>query len=211
MINPGHFGIKRSFIVVFSLETFPFYSHWVYSNSYNYDLDRGMLKQTFTSFVRIKSVKISTVCELFQFPKNALILTDKQLYMIYMYYETKSAEDSYRQNFLSFYLLYSFKSNGFKGFFLRFIYLFLLHRVFLAMRTCSLVSASKGYFVVQCMCFSLQWLLLWNMCSKQMDFSICGHRLSCSMACGILPDQGSNPCTLHWYADSHPLDHRGST
>ena len=23
------------------------------------------------------------------------------------------------------------------------------------------------------------------------------HRLSCSMACGIFPDQGSNPCLLH--------------
>ena len=28
------------------------------------------------------------------------------------------------------------------------------------------------------------------------------HRLSCSAACGILPDQGSNPCPLHWQADS---------
>ena len=28
------------------------------------------------------------------------------------------------------------------------------------------------------------------------------HRLSCSAACGIFPDQGSNPCPLHWQADS---------
>ena len=28
------------------------------------------------------------------------------------------------------------------------------------------------------------------------------HRLSCSMACGIFPDQGLNPCPLHWQADS---------
>ena len=28
------------------------------------------------------------------------------------------------------------------------------------------------------------------------------HRLSCSTACGIFPDQGSNPCPLHWQADS---------
>ena len=32
--------------------------------------------------------------------------------------------------------------------------------------------------------------------------SSCGSRLSCSVACGIFPDQGSNPCTLHWQADS---------
>ena len=28
------------------------------------------------------------------------------------------------------------------------------------------------------------------------------HGLSCSVACGIFPDQGSNPCPLHWQADS---------
>ena len=38
----------------------------------------------------------------------------------------------------------------------------------------------------------------------------CGHGLSCSMAGGIYPDQGLNPCLLHWQADSLPLSHRGS-
>ena len=28
------------------------------------------------------------------------------------------------------------------------------------------------------------------------------HRLSCSLACGIFPDQRSNPSPLHWQADS---------
>ena len=28
------------------------------------------------------------------------------------------------------------------------------------------------------------------------------HGLSCSRSCGIFPDQGSNPCPLHWQADS---------
>ena len=28
------------------------------------------------------------------------------------------------------------------------------------------------------------------------------RRLSCSAACGIFSDQGSNPCPLHWQADS---------
>ena len=28
------------------------------------------------------------------------------------------------------------------------------------------------------------------------------HGLSCSAARGMFPDQGSNPCPLHWQADS---------
>ena len=31
-----------------------------------------------------------------------------------------------------------------------------------------------------------------------------------SAACGIFPDQGSNPFPLHWQADSQPLRHQGS-
>ena len=33
--------------------------------------------------------------------------------------------------------------------------------------------------------------------------------LSCSAACGIFMDQGSNPCLLHWQVDSLPLNHQG--
>ena len=36
------------------------------------------------------------------------------------------------------------------------------------------------------------------------------HGLSCSLACEIFLDQGSNPCVLHWQADSCPLYHQGS-
>ena len=36
------------------------------------------------------------------------------------------------------------------------------------------------------------------------------HGLSCSAACGIFLDQGSNPCPLHRQADSQPLRHEGS-
>ena len=36
------------------------------------------------------------------------------------------------------------------------------------------------------------------------------HRPSCSAACGIFPDQGSNLCPLHWQAESQPLRHQGS-
>ena len=34
--------------------------------------------------------------------------------------------------------------------------------------------------------------------------------LSCSEVCKIFLDQGSNPCLLHWQADSLPLNHQGS-
>ena len=36
------------------------------------------------------------------------------------------------------------------------------------------------------------------------------HGLSCSMACGVLLDQESYLCLLHWQADSLPVSHRGS-
>ena len=39
---------------------------------------------------------------------------------------------------------------------------------------------------------------------------VVAHGPSCSVACRIFPDQGSNPCPLHWQADSQPLRHQGS-
>ena len=36
------------------------------------------------------------------------------------------------------------------------------------------------------------------------------HWLSCSMACGIFPDQGLNPWPLHWQTDSYALYYQGS-
>ena len=33
------------------------------------------------------------------------------------------------------------------------------------------------------------------------------HQLSCSMACGVFPVQGSDPCLLNWQVDSLPLNH----
>ena len=38
----------------------------------------------------------------------------------------------------------------------------------------------------------------------------CGVWISCSTACGILPNQVSNSCLLHWQVDSLPLSHQGS-
>ena len=41
------------------------------------------------------------------------------------------------------------------------------------------------------------------------DSVVVAHGLSCSATCGIFPDQGKNPCLLHWQADSLPLSHWG--
>ena len=44
-----------------------------------------------------------------------------------------------------------------------------------------------------------------------MGSEVVAHGFSCSMACRIFPDQGSNPCLLHWQVvDSLPLSHQGS-
>ena len=92
---------------------------------------------------------------------------------------------------------------------------FWLHCVFVAVRGLSLVVASGGYSSLWCVGFSLQWLLLLrNMGSRRAGSVVVtrglqstgsvavAHGLSCSAACGILPDQGSNACPLHWQADS---------
>ena len=40
-----------------------------------------------------------------------------------------------------------------------------------------------------------------------MGSTVVAQRLSCSEACRIFLDQGSNPCLLHWQEDSLPLSH----
>ena len=40
--------------------------------------------------------------------------------------------------------------------------------------------------------------------------SSCGSRAQLLHGMWDLPDQGSNPCPLHWQADSQPLHHQGS-
>ena len=46
--------------------------------------------------------------------------------------------------------------------------------------------------------------------SRRAGSAIVAHGPICSAACGIFPDQGPNPCPLHWQADSQPLRHQGS-
>ena len=40
---------------------------------------------------------------------------------------------------------------------------------------------------------------------------VVAHGLSCSSACGICLNQGSNLCPLHWQVEAYPLYHQGST
>ena len=83
--------------------------------------------------------------------------------------------------------------------------------VFVSVRGLSLVAASGGHSSSRCVGLSLLWpLLFWSTGSRHAGSVIVTHGPSCSAACGIFPDQGSNLCPLHWQADSQPLCHQGS-
>ena len=102
----------------------------------------------------------------------------------------------------------------FLNIFLKFIYLFIyfwLCWVFIFVRGLSLVVASGGHSSSWCAGLSLsQPLLLRSTGSRHADSVVVAHGPSCSAACGIFPEQGSNLCPLHWQADSQPLRHQGS-
>ena len=71
--------------------------------------------------------------------------------------------------------------------------------------------ASGGHSSSRCTGLSLSRLLLLRSTgSRRTGSVIVAHGPSCSTACGIFPDQGSNLCPLHWQADSQPLRHQGS-
>ena len=91
-----------------------------------------------------------------------------------------------------------------------FIY-FWLCWVFVSVRGLSLVVASGGHSSSRCAGLSLWWPLpLRSTGSRRAGSVVVAHGPSCSAACGIFPDQGSNPCSLYWQADSQPLRHQGS-
>ena len=92
-----------------------------------------------------------------------------------------------------------------------FIYYFWLCSVFVSVRGLSPVAASGGHSSSRCASLSLSRPLpLWSTGSRRAGSVIVAHGPSCSAACWIFPDQGSNPCPLHWQADSQPLSHQGS-
>ena len=97
-----------------------------------------------------------------------------------------------------------------------FIYLFIYFNfwlcwVFVSVRGLSPVAASGDHSSSRCTGLSLPWPLpLRSTGSRRAGSVVVAHGPSRSAACGILPDQGSNPCPLHWQADSQPLCHQGS-
>ena len=92
-----------------------------------------------------------------------------------------------------------------------FIFYFWLCCVFVSVQGLSLVAASGGHSSSRCSGLSLsQPLLLRSTGSRRAPSVVVAHGPSCSAACGIFPDQGSNPSPLHWQADSQPLHHQGS-
>ena len=95
--------------------------------------------------------------------------------------------------------------NFFFFFIVLFIYLRLLW-VFISVRGLSLVAASGGHSPSRCAGLSLSRPLL----LRSAGSVIVAHGPSRSAARGILQNQGSNPCPLHWQADSQPLRHQGS-
>ena len=95
-----------------------------------------------------------------------------------------------------------------------FIYLyfyFWLCWVFVSVRGLSPGAVSGGHSSSRCAGLLLSRPLpLRSTGSRRAGSVVVAHGLSCSTACGILPDQGSNPCPLHRQADSQPLHHQGS-
>ena len=71
-----------------------------------------------------------------------------------------------------------------------------------ALRCCVWASHCSGFSCCGAWLLGPQAQWLWHV-----GFA---HGLSYSAACGILSDQGLNPCLLHWQADSLSLSHQGS-
>ena len=91
-----------------------------------------------------------------------------------------------------------------------FIFILWLCWVFVSVRGLSLVVASGGHSSSRCAGLSPSRPLLRSTRSRCAGSATVAHRPSCSAACGIFPDQGSNPCPPHRQADSQPLRHQGS-
>ena len=86
-----------------------------------------------------------------------------------------------------------------REFFFNFLFIYLwLCWVFVSVRGLSLVVASGCHSSSRCTGLSQSRpLLLRSTGSRCTGSAIVAHGPSCSVACGIFPDQGSNPCPLH--------------
>ena len=135
---------------------------------------------------------------------------------------SKLAPTAFSRKFFFFLIIYNvifFYSRSFiylliYSFIHSFIYLFIylwLRWVFVSALGLSLVAASGGPSSLRCAGLSLsQPHLLQSTGSRRAGSVTVAHGRSCSAACEIFPDQGSNPCPLQWQADSQPLRHQGS-
>ena len=85
-------------------------------------------------------------------------------------------------------------------------FIFKLFLVALGLCCCeglSLVGVSGGYPLAVTHGLLIVWLLLLQSTGSRLAGSVvAAHRLSCPLAHGVLPDQGSNLCPLRWQADS---------
>ena len=117
--------------------------------------------------------------------------------------------------FYKFYSFSCFNSGSFFFFFsvlvkfLKYFYLFWLCWVFLAAQAFLQLWQARATLQFQCTDFALCLLLLEHRLQNLQASVIAaprfhstgsivlGHRLSCSMAYGIFPDQGSNPCLMY--------------
>lgn len=95
-----------------------------------------------------------------------------------------------------------FKVND-NGLWLRWAFLLFLKLLIMAFG-CSGPSPPCSGFLQGCGLVSSSGLGLLTAAAFLLEHRLQAHRLSCSAACGILPDQGSNPCPLHWQSDSQP-------
>ena len=132
-----------------------------------------MLKQLVHVFCMAfsKCLALTTTSGTFKFSKEAFAF--KHLIMSFVFFSF----------FFKFYL---------------FIYYLWLCWVFVSVRGLSLVAASGGHSSSRCAGLSLSWpLLLRSTGSRRAGSVVVAHGPSCSAACGIFPDQGSNPCPLH--------------
>ena len=94
-----------------------------------------------------------------------------------------------------------------------FFFLLLLHWGFVAASGLSLVAVSGGYSLVAVSgssCCRAQapgrsGFSNCGMWALEGGLSSWGTRAWCSVPCGIFPDQGSNPCSLHCQVGSQPL------
>ena len=100
-------------------------------------------------------------------------------------------------------------------FFFNLFYLFIiLFLAVLGLRFCARAFSSCGergpLFIAMRGPLTIAAYLVAEHNSRRAGSVVVAHGPSCSTAYGIVPDQGSNPCPLHWQADSQPLRHQGS-